>query len=269
MFLLMVNKNSYYGLTFNLNIIYCQNQLLNLYKVLNFNSLKFESINKNINWIKNCMILTIDEVNLISQSIINSKIVFDLPEKDKKWLSNFNLKLKENNDLYKNKRLMFNYLILKLKSIGFPEDLAIKYVKNYYVFLENKSDIPDISIFINSINKIFNNKDYFICDFYDYETEEKEFFKPIFFDRLNCKDFDIKKYETDLIYFINESFIKKCYIHNSIRLNKKLNKEYSILIYGYILEKIFNSYNTNIDEIRFNKLIQSILSIVEQVINTW
>lgn len=270
---------SKYLLTFDLRILYCPNIKLALScKELNVETLEFSHYEGDLSIIQSCHELEAEKVELIVKNILNGEIGNELEEKDMLWLKTFDYQLTQNKNLFKNDKLVFNYLILKLRLLGFEEEDAKNIVQSYFQYKLLGANIPKVEDFIGAINKKMKNKRFWVCnDLYEEKEFELKFIRTVLMykNKLNYK-FDFKMFKDEYLKVCEKSFINKIYNFNktpSYLVKRPLSisdqKHYLIYTYKshiagilqYLLERDFA--NLAHDEMFINILIDDMASVLK------
>lgn len=167
----MIDAKSKYVLTYDLKILYCPNiQLKNICKELNLMTYEFSQFEGKESAIDNGYEIAANTVKNIADKIIMGKVGNELPEKEMKWIQDYERLLREDLSLITNRELTFNYLILKLALAGFSLDVAKNIVVHYYTNIINQNDVPHPQIFLNEINNVLKNKTFWVK--FDLQKEE-------------------------------------------------------------------------------------------------
>lgn len=245
--------DSKYLLTFDLRILYCPNIRLAIScQELNVEALEFSHYEKDLNILFSSYEIKAEKINNLVKNILNGKIGNELEEKEMLWVQKFEKELNENENLLKNEKLIFNYLILKLKLLGFEELEAQNFVKTYFKYKIEGKNIPTIETFITAINKKLNNKVFWVCNNLDEEKEiEIKFIHKI----LNYKNklmhnFDFNLFKDEYLNICEKSFINKIY---------KFNNEYSYLVTNPLFISDQKTYLTYIYKVHIYKIFEYLL----------
>ena len=167
----MVEAKSKYVLTYDLKILYCPNmQIKNVCKELNLLTYEFSQYEGKESAIDNGYEIAANMVKGIADKIIMGKVGNELPEKEMKWIQDFERLLRDDISLITNRELTFNYLILKLALAGFSLDVAKNIVVAYYSNIINKNEVPHPQVFLNEINNVLKNKTFWVK--FDLQKEE-------------------------------------------------------------------------------------------------
>ncbi len=167
----MIDAKSKYVLTYDLKILYCPNvQLKNICKELNLMTYEFSQFEGKESDIDNGYEIAANTVKGIADKIIMGKVGNELPEKEMKWIQDYEKLLREDISLITNRELTFNYLILKLALAGFSLDVAKNIVVHYYTNIIHQHDVPHPQIFLNEINNVLKNKTFWVK--FDLQKEE-------------------------------------------------------------------------------------------------
>lgn len=177
----MIDAKSKYVLTYDLKILYCPNiQLKNICKELNLMTYEFSQFEGKESAIDNGYEIAANTVKNIADKIIMGKVGNELPEKEMKWIQDYERLLREDLSLITNRELTFNYLILKLALAGFSLDVAKNIVVHYYTNIINQNDVPHPQIFLNEINNVLKNKTFWVkFDLQKEEVSEYLFIKKV------------------------------------------------------------------------------------------
>ena len=270
---------SKYLLTFDLRILYCPSINLALScKELNVETLEFSHYEGDLSVMQSCYELEAEKVELIVKNVLNGEIGNELEEKDMLWLKTFDYQLNQNKNLLKNDKLVFNYLILKLRLLGFEEEDSINIIQHYFQYKLQGIKIPTVEDFIKAINQKMKNKRFWVCnDLYEEKEFELKFIRTVLMykNKLNYK-FDFKMFKEEYLKVCEKSFINKIYNFNktpSYLVKRPLSisdqKHYLIYTYKshiagilqYLLERDFA--NLAHDEMFINVLIDDMASVLK------
>ena len=270
---------SKYLLTFDLRILYCPSINLALScKELNVETLEFSHYEGDLSVMQSCYELEAEKVELIVKNVLNGEIGNELEEKDMLWIKTFDYQLNQNKNLLKNDKLVFNYLILKLRLLGFEEEDSINIVQHYFQYKLQGIKIPTVEDFIKAINQKMKNKRFWVCnDLYEEKEFELKFIRTVLMykNKLNYK-FDFKMFKEEYLKVCEKSFINKIYNFNktpSYLVKRPLSisdqKHYLIYTYKshiagilqYLLERDFA--NLAHDEMFINVLIDDMASVLK------
>ena len=272
-----------YVLTFDFRIIYCKNINLRVgLKELNFDNLSFVPYNEDSSVIDYGYEVATNDVQYIINTVFNSKIGYELQNKEMLWLEAFEKKLKINPNILNNEKLTFNYLILKLLLIGFSEEMAIDIIKKYYESIRSNIIVPNINNMIDKINEFIAKKEYWVSNnIYENQSAEINFLTRI----LNAKraskfNFDFTDYKDEYFTLCYNSLIMDNYKYNSeysylVNKPKKLNaqKEYLLQIYSSTIGVLLNhliqtEFMDFYSEDRFiNMLVDEMIKVVNTFLN--
>lgn len=272
-----------YVLTFDFRIIYCKNINLRVgLKELNFDNLSFVPYNEDSSVIDYGYEVATNDVQYIINTVFNSKIGYQLQNKEMLWLEAFEKKLKINPNILNNEKLTFNYLILKLLLIGFSEEMAIDIIKKYYESIRSNIIVPSINNMIDKINEFIAKKEYWVSNnIYENQSAEINFLTRI----LNVKraskfNFDFSDYKDEYFTLCYNSLIMDNYKYNSeysylVNKPKKLNaqKEYLLQIYSSTIGMLLNhliqtEFMDFYSEDRFiNMLVDEMIRVVNTFLN--
>lgn len=272
-----------YVLTFDFRIIYCKNINLRVgLKELNFDNLSFVPYNEDSSVIDYGYEVATNDVQYIINTVFNSKIGYQLQNKEMLWLEAFEKKLRINPNILNNEKLTFNYLILKLLLIGFSEEMAIDIIKKYYESIRSNIIVPNINNMIDKINEFIAKKEYWVSNnIYENQSAEINFLTKI----LNVKraskfNFDFTDYKDEYFTLCYNSLIMDNYKYNSeysylVDKPKKLNaqKEYLLQIYSSTIGMLLNhliqtEFMDFYSEDRFiNMLVDEMIRVVNTFLN--
>lgn len=270
---------SKYLLTFDLKILYSPNVKLALTcKELDLETLEFSHFDGDLDILYSCYELEADKVDLIVKNILNGEIGTELNSKDMYWLQTFENQLSQDRQLLKNNKLVFNYLILKLRLLGFKEMDAKNIVISYFQYKKDGLKIPKVEKFIDAINKKLRKKRFWICDdLYEEKELELKFIRTVLMykTKLNHK-FDFRMFKDEYLKVCEKSFINKIYNFNttpSYLVKRPLDisdqKQYLFYTYKshiaeilqYLVEKDFP--NLANDEMFINVLIDDMSTVLK------
>lgn len=239
-----------YVLTFDFRIIYCKNINLKIgLKELNFDNFSFIPYDEDPSVIDYGYEVNTNDVQYIINTVFNSKIGYQLQNKEMLWLETFENKLKIDSNILNNKKLTFNYLILKLLLIGFSEEMAIDIIRKYYESIEENLEVPNIINVINKINEFINKKQYWVRNtIYENQATEINFLtKVLNAKRISKFNFDFNDYKDEYFKLCYNSLIMDNYNYNSkhsylVTNPKNLNtqKEYLLQIYSSTIGMLLN-----------------------------
>lgn len=239
-----------YVLTFDFRIIYCKNINLKIgLKELNFDNFSFIPYDEDPSVIDYGYEVNTNDVQYIINTVFNSKIGYQLQNKEMLWLETFENKLKKDSNILNNKKLTFNYLILKLLLIGFSEEMAIDIIKRYYESIEENLEVPNIINVINKVNEFINKKQYWVSNtIYENQATEINFLtKVLSAKRISKFNFDFNDYKDEYFRLCYNSLIMDNYNYNSkhsylVTNPKNLNaqKEYLLQIYSSTIGMLLN-----------------------------
>ena len=267
---------SKYMLTNDFRILYCPNLKLKLScKELDTQTMDFSKYNDNLDLLELFFKLESTDINFIINNIFNAKIGIELHPNDMKWIMKFDELLSNDVNILNNKELTFNYCVLKLKLIGFPEEMALKIASTQFINEELSPDYPHCSIFIDKINEILDKRKYWIPHKVEtYKTIERNYFKTIFTYKKNLKlKYDFSVLKDGYMKVIENSFVPYLIEYNStysylirqpIPLLEQTNyiKEcYNHIIVQFLLSTIKNDFPEFMeDEYFIHSVIGDLLS---------
>lgn len=272
---------SKYILTFDFRIIYCKNTKLKIgLKEFDFNSLKFIDLYEDSSIIDNSYEISEIDMEFIVNNIFNSKFGYQLDDNSMIWLEKFENVLKSDSSILNKKELAFNYLVLKLLLIGFPQYMALEIIQKYYKLKEYNIRTPDIEIIINRINEFIKKKEYWISnEIYNDENKEIDFLAKVFNEKRKYKyNFSFNNLRDEYFKLCFNSLIMNNYKYNSkpsflIKNPKNLNFQKELLLEFYISKIKFlinylleNDFKGLSFDYRFTK---SLIDEMIRVINTF
>lgn len=271
---------SKYLLTYDLRILYCPNMKLALScKELNLDTLEFTYYEGDLNVLNACYVLEADDVESIVKNIINGEVGNELDIDEMNWLKAFDYQYNKDANLVRNDELTFNYLILKLKLLGFSEEESKNIVKAYFVYKKNNvKGLPDVEDFISALNRKIRNKRFWICkNLYDETDLEYEFIKTVlsYKNKLQYK-FDFRAFKDEYLKVCEKSIVPKLYNYNKtpsylVRKPLDISDQRPYLLYtykthiasliNYLIERYFQ--NLASDERFINILIDELSAVVK------
>lgn len=168
---------SKYVLTYEMKILYCPDMDLNLAcKELNLETLQFRLYDGNRNDLKTGFELYPNEVTSIAENILMGKIGYELDKKQMDWLEKYENRLKKDISLLLNKTISYNYFILKLQLLGFPEHVAKDIVAHYYEEIGRNAIVAHPQIFLKNINQLIKRKIFWVKKDLERELSVEEIF---------------------------------------------------------------------------------------------
>lgn len=259
-----------YFLTQDLEILYCPSlKLTKTCRVLNVETFEFVEFRGEFT-LEKYYRLNDDDISYIVNNILNSKIGHELNEKELDWILSFEKYKKENKNI--SKRLLFNYLILKLKLIGFSDnlskDVALKFLN---------MDGFNAANFLKAINLIISKKEIWI----PISSDSKKYLDERFLIKVFTQKEELS-YEFNFDVFKDEYFnlLSNSFLSEIVKFNKKksyLNKKILMIkeskedlkdIYRYnilgIVEYVVNSKFQRTDDIFVNVLIDELMLVVDE-----
>lgn len=260
----MVDAKSKYVLTYDLKILYCPNmQIRTACKELNLMTHEFSQFEGNLAALDNGFEIAASSVKNISDNILLGKVGNELPEREMKWIQDYEALLREDISYITNRELAFNYFILKLALAGFSLDMAKNIVVNYYTKIIHKMEVPHPQIFLNEINNVLKRKIYWVkYDLRHAEEAEYKFIKKV----LRARDkigytfsFD-ELFRAEYLNVIDDGVARALIEYNqtpSYLVTKKLSLNeqmllvlnvYKRIIWG-LLVKAYQDTGRNIDEV--------------------
>lgn len=266
-----------FGLNCYLQIIYQKDDLLDNFTKLDLKSLKFVDFNDNTEKeTKYLYEVNAHKLEYIVNNILKSKVVQDLSRKNIRWLNVFEEKLSKESTVLNNKKLLFNYLILKLQTVGFDEQFSLDYAKYIIALLNNNYiDIYDLLKLKENVDLIYKSKEYFIIyNLGDFKKSEINLLKLFLItENSNSQSLDFRNFKKTLIIQDQQSFAKYCFDNNKKNLDFQSNKKYTLTIYKHLITEYLNEIlslsNLKFDYIFFEKLIRFLCSTLNKVIDTW
>lgn len=277
-------KNSKYTLTYDLRILYCPNLSLREHcKILNFDTLEFEPFDGNIEELDNGYELPAESLKNVSDRILLGQIGYELPEKEMKWIQDFESLLKNDISLITNRELAFNYFILKLSLLGFSSEMAKNIVIHYYSNIINNIKVAHPQSFLKEINRVLANKNFWVK--YDLQNPElmeykyiKDFLKARYtigytftFDiRLRQEYLDICKNGV-AVALINYNKTPSYLVQrtaNPTELMRLLEGIYKKIIWGLIV-KAYADLNRPIDEVIAKNLVKDLTSTMKEFLSKY
>ena len=187
-----------YVLTYELRILYCPDVQLNLMcKEFNLSNFQFTLFDGDRSDLETGFELYPDEINTIASEILMGKIGYELPQKEMKWMEKYEKKLKENMSLILNTKVTYNYFILKLRLLGFKEEIAKEMVSNYYRMIESGKNVQHPQIFLKNINKFLSKKIFWVTN----DIEKERNIEFLFFEKVVDSKFELGyKFSFDQLY---------------------------------------------------------------------
>ena len=223
-------SNTAYLIDYNLKLLYLANKnIKSLCKEFDFNDMNFsKKYSGNSDLIDCCLEIDDNTFKVLIDSTYNSKFSYELSDSDMEWIIKLESILPVDSNLYNDKKYMFNYIVLKLMLIGFPNELAINFATKYYSLVETGINVPKIYEVINSINNIIDNKTIWIGnEINNYLENEEDFVRDILREKKRLKfDFDFSKFKDDYYNLTETSFINYIYEYNckkSYLVKNKIN----------------------------------------------
>lgn len=244
-------NESKYMLTNDFRILYCPNMKLKLScKELDCLTMDFSKYNGNLDLLESFMELNSKEIDLIINNIFNAIIGIELNIEDMEWLKKFDKLLEEDINIINNKKIVFNYCVLKLKLIGFPEEMALNIAKTQFINQELNNEYPHYTVFIDSINEILDKRKFWISNTVNnFNNREMNFLRTIFTykNKLQYK-FDFNVFKNDYLNVVGKSFVPHLIKFNSTEsylirnpLTPSKQDEYIIKSYSYIIIELINA----------------------------
>lgn len=209
---------SKYLLTYDLKILYSPNvQLALTCKELDLETLEFSHFDGDLDILYSCYELEPDKVDLIVKNILNGDIGNELDNNEMSWIQAFEHQLNQDKQILENTKLVFNYLILKLKLLGFKEEESKNIVISYFRYKKEGLKVPKVEKFIESINRKLRKKRFWICeDLYDEKDFELKFVRTILMYKTKLQSkFDFKMFKDEYLKVCEKSFINKIYNFNA------------------------------------------------------
>lgn len=267
-----------YFLTFDFRILYSPNINLGLLcKELDVNSLEFVRFDGDINELKYYYEIQPEKIDVLVKNILTGEIGTELNSKEMYWLELFEDELTNNKDLISDNKLTFNYLILKLKLLGFDDREAEEIITNYYKHLLSGIDILTVEELVSIINRKMKKKKFWVCnDLSDEKEIELEFIKKVLNKKIELShNFDFDVFRNEYLEICKKSFINKIYKFNSnysYLISNPLSlveqKQYLISIHkshiAGILQYLIQEYKyLSNDTIFFNMLIEEMSNVLK------
>ena len=272
--------NSYkYFLTYDFKVLYCPNIKLKLStNELNPEKLTFEKYEGNLDIIEYMYEIKADLVGKLTQTIFNGEIGFELEKEQMDWIIKFENLLKEDESILNDKKLTFNYLVLKLILLGFSEKIAINFIKTYYINSEIINEFPTPKEITIKINKLLKIKKFWIPnDINRYKDIEAKFIRTLFNYKKKLQyTFNFSSLKDEYYKVVEKSFIKHLYeynkktsylINNPLSITEQevyLKESYNRIICGIFEYLINNEFIEFTKEERFiNNSLKEMLNIVD------
>lgn len=268
---------SKYYLTFDLRILYCPNPKLALScKELNQESLEFTYYEDDLDILDTSYELEADNIDVLVKKILNGEIGTELPLKEMNWIKLFESELKRNECLLNNDNLMFNYLVLKFRLLGFNDDFAKDIVLTYFKYKRENRYIPSLKNFIKCIDKKLSNKVFWICnDLQNEENIEYEFLKTVLSNKSKLHNkFDFNIFKDQYLKVCEKSFIPKIIKFNetpSYLIKSPMDisdqKHYLMIVYNMNISRIIhylidNEYKNLAQDERFIRILINDMSSI-------
>ena len=271
-------------LTFDLKLIFCSDRKYGLRtSQFNIDTKNFEPIDLNLNELNFvCPVENAESEQLIKEVYL-SKMSYLLTTKDMNWIKQFESLFNKDSAIIEKDNLVFNLLILKLKLIGFSENLALKFTKYYFKFRKDNEVYPVKNLLLVLDNFIANKQFWITSDIQDHYKIETDFIKKILKDKAkNAYMFDFKKYKTEYFELCRNSYTRANYLLNTNpefifykKLPTKDLNNYLIKSYKWILLSILtNLMNTKYeivlkDDYFFNQLVSDMVDVLKIAIKTF
>lgn len=248
-------NDSKYMLTNDFKILYCPNiNLPQSSKEFDLVSMDFIKYDGDLNLLESYIELDKKDVDIIIKNIFNAVIGIELDKEDMNWLEKFDSLLDNDINFITNKKLVFNYCVLKLQLIGFPKDMALKITSKQFVNEELIENYPHYSIFIDKINEILDKRNYWISSDLDlYKEMEIVFLKKIFNYKNQLKHkFDFNILKNEYLKLVGESFVPHLLQFNSnysylvrspLSIREQVN--YTLESYRFIIIELINDVVRN------------------------
>ena len=187
-----------YVLTYELRILYCPDVQLNLMcKEFNLSNFQFTLFDGDRSDLETGFELYPNEINTIASDILMGKIGYELSQKQMNWLEKYEEKLKDDISLILNKKVTYNYFILKLRLLGFKEEIAKEMVSNYYRMIESNKKVQHPQIFLKNINKFLSKKIFWVTN----NLEKEKNIEYTFFEKVIESKFELGyKFSFDQLY---------------------------------------------------------------------
>ncbi|NLZ34246.1 MAG: hypothetical protein GX889_04930 [Clostridiales bacterium] len=241
---------SRYMLTNDFKILYWPNTELKLScKEFDFKTMKFEKYQGNVDLLEYYYEIDKNNLDSLIKGLFQSKIGFELPKKEMDWIINVENLMSKKKEILNNKKLMFNYCVLKLKLAGFKEDVALDFTKNQFSNEEVVKDYPNHLYLIKNVNKLINSRAFWINHEVLTNNEIELSFLRLIFDykiRLGSK-FDFTIFKSQYLDLIKDSFIPKLINYNSTKsylvkkpMPLKNQVEYIFQSYQYLIVELIN-----------------------------
>lgn len=276
-------NESKYMLTYDFRILYCPNMKLRLScKELNYKTMEFIKYDDDLSLLDYYIELNKADVDLIITTIFNGVIGIELSEEDMNWLKTFDSLLEEDLSIIYNKKLAFNYSVLKLKLIGFSEDVALKIATKQFLNQELYPKYPHYTVFLDKINEILDRRDFWISNKIDsYREAEIDYLRTVlnYKNRLKYK-FDYSVFKNEYLKLIEKSFMPHLIQYNSEHsylIRRVLNFEKQIPFleksYKYVIIEILNALMLKeypqllLEESFFYDLVEEMYNVVNLYLN--
>jgi len=245
--------NSEYVLTYDLKILYCADtQLSSSCKELDLISFNFFQSDYSIEDLNCGFTLHSNEIETIAKKILNGKVGNELKKQDMDWIVKYENMLRKDMSILLNKQITYNYFVLKLRLLGFPEKFAREMMSEYYTKIDKGLKVPHQQILLRNINKFLSEKLVWIKSNLKAELKlEKDFFEKVIKNKFDLEyrfSFE-NKYKNDYLKLCENGIIRSLIIYNqtpSLLVRKKHNVSNLI---PYILDVYLEEIKNILEEI--------------------
>lgn len=204
--------NSKYLLSSDFKILYLPNSELKLScKEFDFKSMNFKNYEGNIKFLDYYYEIDKDFLNDLMEKLLQGEIGIELDKKEMELLVKLEDMIHTKKEISNNKQIMFNYCVLKMKLAGFPEKVALAFIKNQFFNESRVNGYPNILVLIDNINSLLNKRKFWINkDSLNYVDIEKSFIKTVFDYKIKLKsNFSFSMFKSQYVDIIKDSFVPK------------------------------------------------------------
>lgn len=276
---------SKYLLNHEFKILYCPSINIKLStKELDMDTLKFVKYNGNLDTIDYFFEIDTNTVNDILGTVLNCKFGYELSTAEMDWIQKFENELKTNKEISKNRVLISNFYILKMRLAGFGVEFATAFAINYFRALSMQDVADNLTSVEQSIKKlddIISSKEVWIGNEIDDYTSLDETFLSDVLKRKIDNSLKFEEIKGDYLKLIQKSFIIYIYRYNSIKsylvketiniLDNKSCKEILLDIHERIISGILKYLIENDDYPNFanDKFIYNLINELSDTVSLY
>lgn len=242
--------NSKYLLSNDFKILYLPNTELKLScKEFDFKVMNFKNYEGDIKFLDYYYEVDKDFLNDLMDKLLQGEIGIELDKKEMDLLVKIEDILHKKREMSNNKQIMFNYCVLKMKLAGFPEKVALSFVKNQFFNESNVKGYPNELVLVDNINLLLKKRKFWINkDSLNYLEIDKSFIKTIFDYKIKLKSaFSFSMFKSQYVGVLKDSFVPKLIKFNETKsylidkpIKLEVQKKHLYNSFKYVITNLIN-----------------------------